>query len=255
MKKDIKITNKTYVMKFLAYALVFTVTAAVVAVITSNQYGDVVSVVTEIDTKPTIIVIDPGHGGEDPGASSESGINEKDLNLQISLLCSTLLEAQGTDVRLTRTDDRMVYDMYDDLEDYGGKKKTYDLKNRIRYADDCSADLLVSIHMNKFFQPQYGGLQVYYSPNDQSSKDFASAVQRSVKEFIDPNNERQIKEANSSIYLLDNTQRSAIMVECGFLSNAKDLNDLTDPKYQLDLSAAIISSITNSFDNVKESAS
>ena len=71
---------------------------------------------------------------------------------------------------MTRTDDRMLYDMYGELNDYRGKKKTYDLKNRLRFAKEANAGALISIHMNKFHQPQYSGLQVYYSPNNAESE-------------------------------------------------------------------------------------
>ena len=243
-----------YVTRFLATTLLFAVTLGVVAFITFPTNNVAVGVISEIKERPMIIVIDPGHGGEDPGASSESGIYEKDLNLTLSLLLSVLLKASGTDVRLTRNDDRMVYDMFDELENYNGRKKAFDLNNRIRFADECNADLLVSIHMNKFFQPQYGGLQVYFSSNDNSSEKFASAVQKSVKEYVAPENDRQIKKATSSIFLLDNIKRSAILIECGFLSNLKDLSDLTEPLYQLDLSTTIMSAISNAFDSKKEPA-
>lgn len=242
---EIKRKSNTYVTKFLATALLFTVTAGVVGAVTSAKKEDFVKAVSTANEKPTVIVLDPGHGGEDPGASSDTGVKEKDLNLKISDVCFILLKAYGFDVRMTRKDDRLLYDLYNDLDDYEGKKKAYDLKNRIRFADECGADLFVSIHLNKFFRPQYGGLQVYYSANDPASKEYASAVQETVREKLSPDNERQIKKATSSIYLLKNIERSAILVECGFLSNPKDLLDLTNERYQLDLCATICSALMN----------
>ena len=254
MREIRKKPSAAYVTRFLAVALLFTVTAGVVAAITRQSDPGAVGAVSTVDEKAPVIVVDPGHGGEDPGASSDSGIEEKDVNLKLSVLCHTLLQAGGYDARLTRSDDRLLYDMYGDLDDYAGKKKTYDLRNRVRFAEDSDADLFVSIHLNKFFQPQYGGLQVYYSPNDDGSEAFASSVQNTVREYLCPENERQIKRATSSIYILSNIRRRAILVECGFLSNPKDLEDLARPEYDLDLAAAICSGIMNSFDTPKEPA-
>ena len=83
-----------------------------------------------------VIVIDPGHGGEDGGCVSQSGILEKDINLAIANKLSNILTASGYDVLMTRQEDTMLYDMYDDLADYKGKKKLFDLKNRIRFAKE-----------------------------------------------------------------------------------------------------------------------
>ena len=169
-------------------------------------------------------------------------------------MCATLLKAAGTDVKLTRSDDRALYDMYDDLDDYTGRKKSYDLMNRLRFADDCNADLFVSIHLNKFFQPQCKGLQVYYSTNAPCSESVAQRIQNNVRQYFDPDNERQIKKATSAIYLLDNIKISAVLVECGFLSNPVEARDLCEVRYCLDLSAVLCSSLLGSVGNSKGSS-
>lgn len=255
MRKNKKSSRQSYVIRFLASALLFTVTASVLGAITSGSDKNAVVVVSSVSEKTPVIAVDPGHGGEDPGASGVGGIKEKDLNLKIAKLFVPFLSAGGYEVRLTRTDDRMLYDLYDDQDDYSGKKKTLDLKNRIRFAKECDADLLVSVHMNKFFMPQYGGLQVYYSPNVPESEAVASYVQNCVRESLCPENDRQIKRATSSIYLLSNIQRGAILIECGFLSNENDLKNLTNERYELDLAATICSSIINSFASDEKPAS
>ena len=246
--------SSAYVTRFLSTVLLFTVTAGIVGIITSGEKERTTVAVSAVESKPYVIVIDPGHGGEDPGASSESGVAEKDVNLKISLLCATLLKAAGTDVKLTRSDDRALYDMYDDLDDYTGRKKSYDLMNRLRFADDCNADLFVSIHLNKFFQPQCKGLQVYYSTNAPFSESVAQRIQNNVRQFFDPDNERQIKKATSAIYLLDNIKISAVLVECGFLSNPVEARDLCEVRYCLDLSAVLCSSLLGSVGNSKGSS-
>lgn len=237
----------TYVTKFIAVGLLFGVSAGILGLLTGRDERTIVPTVSSSGEKAPVVVIDAGHGGEDGGASSDSGVCEKDLNLQISKLCGVILKAGGYDVRLTRTDDRLIYDMYDDLEDYKGKKKVYDLRNRIRFAEEAEADVFVSIHMNKFFQSQYSGTQVYYSQNNPASADFAAAVQQSVREHLQPDNSRETKMSTSSIYILKNIKLPAILVETGFLSNPTDLQNLTDDSYKVKMSACISAAIANSF--------
>lgn len=186
-----------------------------------------------------IIVIDAGHGGEDGGASGTDGTKEKDLNLLVAQSLADILTAAGYDVRMTRTDDRLLYDLYGDLTDYTGHKKTYDLRNRLRFTEEAGADLLLSIHMNKFPQPQYSGLQVYYSPNAPESRTVAEVIRNYTKLYLQPENERETKAATSSIYLLHRIQRPAVMVECGFLSNEEELSRLKDDTYRRQLALVI----------------
>lgn len=186
-----------------------------------------------------IIVIDAGHGGEDGGASGEDGTKEKDLNLLVAQSLADILTAAGYDVRMTRTDDRLLYDLYGDLTDYTGHKKTYDLRNRLRFTEEAGADLLLSIHMNKFPQPQYSGLQVYYSPTAPESRTVAEVIRNYTKLYLQPENERETKAATSSIYLLHRIQRPAVMVECGFLSNEEELSRLKDDTYRRQLALVI----------------
>ena len=120
------------------------------------------------DAPPPVFIIDPGHGGEDGGAEG-SGVLEKELNLQISKSLYDICTIFGYKADLTRNKDTLLYDHFGDLSNYRGKKKTYDLRNRIRIAEESGADLYIGIHMNKFPKEQYRGLQVYYSGNAESS--------------------------------------------------------------------------------------
>ena len=106
-------------------------------------------------------VIDAGHGGEDAGAIAYDGTLEKDLNLEIATLLCGLLELNGNNVKMTRDSDTLLYDYYNDLEDYTGQKKVYDLKNRLKIAEEYENSVYVGIHMNKFSVAKYKGLQVY----------------------------------------------------------------------------------------------
>ena len=125
------------------------------------------------------------------------------------------------------------------LNDYRGKKKTYDLKNRLRFAKEANAGALISIHMNKFHQPQYSGLQVYYSPNNAESEPLAAKIQEYAEIYIQPENEREIKRATSAIYIMKHTEIPAVLVECGFLSNPGEAAKLADSGYRTGLAVTV----------------
>ncbi len=192
------------------------------------------------------IVIDAGHGGEDPGAVSDDGTLEKDLNLEISKILFALCELNGNKAVMTRQDDTLLYDYYDDLDNYKGQKKVYDLKNRLKIAESVENGVYVGIHMNKFSQSKYSGAQIYYSKNNDLSSYIASNVAKSIKAYLQPNNNRQTKMAGSSIYILDKTKIPAILIECGFLSNDEELQSLKNKEYQASIAMCIFSSIINS---------
>ncbi len=238
---------RRYISDFLFFSLLFAVSSAVLFAAAVKIVGSP-STRTAADS-PTVvlpvIVVDAGHGGEDGGASGADGTAEKDLNLAIAQTVGEILSAAGYDVRLTRTDDRLLYDLYGDLTDYTGHKKTYDLRNRLRFAKEADAGLFVSIHMNKFPEEKYSGLQVYYAAFPQSQA-VAEVVQNYAKQYLQHENTRQTKRATSSIYLLSRAEFPAIMIECGFLSNPAELTQLKDPLYQKQLALVIACAIAQS---------
>jgi len=199
---------------------------------------------TSEEEKPTpIFVIDAGHGGEDGGAAGADGTAEKDLNLEIALTMYDMAALLGYPVSMTRTEDTLLYDRYGDLDDYTGKKKTYDLRNRLRFAEESGAAVFCSIHMNKFADARYKGLQVYYSPNHTASQAYATLIQSYARTFLDPENTREIKKASSSIYLLHRIRTPAVLVECGFLSNPEECARLHTEAYRLQVSATVLSAL------------
>lgn len=249
LKKD---GNARYLADFLAFSAILA--AAVIFVLGSVAVFQSFAPQAASQTSQTphpILVIDPGHGGEDGGASGSDGTLEKDLNLRLSACITEILSAAGYDVRMTRTDDRMLYDLYKDLSDYKGHKKSYDLRNRLRFTEDANAGLFVSIHMNKFPQKQYNGLQVYYSPSHDSSKIIAGVIQNYAKTYLQPDNSREIKKASSSIYLLNRIQIPAVLIECGFLSNDEDLSNLKKSEYQKQLALTIACAIAESVSGIQ----
>lgn len=194
-------------------------------------------------TEATVFVLDPGHGGEDGGAAAEDGTTEKNLNLEIALRMGDIADLLGYPTVLTRTDDTMLYDRYNDLEEYSGKKKTYDLRNRLRLAEESGCTLFCSIHMNKFPAASCSGLQVYYSPNAPESSSYAALLQSYARTFLDAGNTRETKKATSAIYLLHRIQSPAVLVECGFLSNPAECRKLQDTIYQLQLASTLTAAL------------
>ncbi|MCD8056184.1 MAG: N-acetylmuramoyl-L-alanine amidase [Clostridiales bacterium] len=190
-----------------------------------------------------LVVIDAGHGGIDGGCIGIDGTLEKDLNLAVAEKICEMLLARGIRCVMTRCDDELLYDMYGDLDDYTGQKKLYDLKNRVRYASEFENAVFVSIHMNTFSRPQYSGLQVWYSGNNEGSKRLADIIALTVKSSLQPENDRSVKRADSSMYVLDRIALPAVLIECGFLSNAEECEKLCDDEYQRALALAISSAI------------
>lgn len=186
-----------------------------------------------------LIMLDAGHGGEDGGAESASGVLEKDLNLALTDDLAHLCLLFGLPYETTRDDDRLLYDYYSDLTDYTGKKKSLDLKNRLKMTNGASASVFVSIHMNKFTDPVYSGLQVYYSPNNADSETLAGSIQSYVSTHLQKTNDRKTKPAGSSIYLLKHLEIPSVLVECGFLSNYEEAEKLSSKSYRGALAATI----------------
>ncbi len=202
-----------------------------------------ISGVNAWDADSVLVVIDAGHGGIDGGCVGIDGTLEKNLNLAVAEKICEMLLARGIRCVMTRCDDELLYDMYGDLEDYTGQKKLYDLKNRVRYASAFENALFVSIHMNTFSRPQYSGLQVWYSGNNEGSKRLADIIALTVKSSLQPENDRSVKRADSSMYVLDRITLPAVLIECGFLSNAEECEKLCDDEYQCALALTISSAI------------
>lgn len=197
------------------------------------------NITTSTRNRPTI-VIDAGHGGEDGGASSADGTLEKDLNLSLALKLESLFSSVGYNVVMTRTEDKLLYDPN---EDYMGRKKILDMKERVRITNSCENPILISIHMNAFPEERYKGLQVYYSSNDPSSESIANSIQKNVCFFLEKENTRKTK-CGRDIFLLDRINSPAVLIECGFLSNPDDASKLSNEKYQENLALCIFYALT-----------
>jgi N-acetylmuramoyl-L-alanine amidase len=186
-----------------------------------------------------LIILDAGHGGEDAGATGINGALEKDLNLSMVNILGEMLTEKGFAVVYTRSEDKLLYEEWENIK---GIRKISDLKNRCKIAKSYPNALFVSIHMNTFGDGKYSGLQVYYSPENKESEMLAGAIQSSVKKELQPNNNRNIKQGND-IYILENIDNTAVLIECGFLSNEEEAKKLSQKEYQKMLSFSIICGI------------
>lgn len=197
------------------------------------------------DSAAPKIIIDAGHGGADGGASGYDGTKEKDLNLQVAKKLKEIMNIFGYNVIMTRTDDEST--------DNGGKFiKRIDIKNRLALMEKNRDAAFVSIHMNKFEQSIYWGAQTFYSKNNEKSKILAQYVQSSIIKFVQPENKREIKQSPSNVYLLKKANNPAIIVECGFLSNQKELELLKSEEYRSKLGFAIALGIMEYTDKSKD---
>ena len=203
---------------------------------------------TAVPTTVTV-VLDAGHGGEDGGAVGVNGILEKDINLSVVLLVGELLEKEGIAVIYTRTEDRLLYTEEQDIK---GKRKMYDLRNRLGIAEGSEGAILVSIHMNKFSSSEVKGLQVWYGKENENSRLLAENIRASVKKELDPANRRVCKSAGDNIYLLAHATCPAVLVECGFLSNPEECEKLSQDDYKKQLSFSIFCGIMEYIENQNE---
>lgn len=215
------------------------------AVLMGNLYINIAQKVSgPLNPNLKTIVIDAGHGGEDSGAVADNGILEKDINLDIAKKLRDMLRATGYKVVMTRDDDNAIYDKNCKTL---RKKKVSDMKKRVEIVNSDKNNILVSIHQNKFEQKQYCGSQIFYSKNNESSLTLAQSVQKSIKNLIQPDNDRELKCANKNIYLLNQANVPAIIVECGFVSNDEELEKLMDENYKLNMAFSIYSGIIATF--------
>lgn len=202
-------------------------------------YGKVVETMGGA-TASKVIIVDPGHGGFDPGKPGISGKDEKDLNLEISLKLRDYLEQSGAIVVMTRTTDNDV----DGME--GVKHKSKDMVERKKMA--VGGDIVVSIHQNSFSQSSVKGAQAFYSKKSEYGKSLATLIQRSIKENADNQNKREAK-SNANYYVLKAIEIPSVIVECGFLTNPEEESRLNDGIYQDKMAWSIYLGIVKYFEN------
>lgn len=207
----------------------------------SNMYETIQTVSLPISGKT--VVLDAGHGGEDKGAESANGTTESETNLKITLKVQKLLEQSGCRVILTRSDDNAIYDIGKETL---RQKKISDIKNRVKIGNESSADIFVSIHLNKISQSQYYGWQTFYKKGNEQSKKLATCLQNSLNQSIQKENKREPLKIDN-VYIIKNVEIPTSIVECGFLSNPEEEAQLLTDEYQDKLAWGIYTGIIEYF--------
>ena len=234
MKKHIFILFN--LRQLITMMLVFVLTFSLVFIVKNTA----VTTVSDNISKGMTVIVDAGHGGEDAGTQSSAGVLEKGINLDISLKIGTLLRLMGYSVVYTRTEDIL---QYPDDAVRQRQKKVSDIHYRMSIMQKYPDAVFLSIHQNYFTQSKYHGAQVFYSQNNEQSKMLAEKLQTSIRELLQPENDRQIKASDADIYLLYHAELPAVMVECGFMSNPGEALLLSDSEYQKKISLAVAAGI------------
>ena len=190
---------------------------------------------TGIGVTEKYVLIDPGHGGFDGGASASDGTLEKHINLDISLSLRDILLICGIPVLMTRTSD---FSLEEPDSHTVRHKKVSDMRNRLVMYN--GAETVISIHQNHFQNPQYSGAQVFYSVNHSAGARLAESIQSAVVDHLQPQNKRKIKAATDGIYLMHHTTVPSVLVECGFLSNPEELSKLKTASYRQQMAWVIM---------------
>lgn len=190
-----------------------------------------------------VIVLDAGHGKPDEGAQSSNGTTEAETNLKITLKLQNLLEQSGCTVILTRSDENAIYDLDKNTL---REKKISDIRNRVKIGNNSSADIFVSIHLNKIPQQQYWGWQCFYNSGNEKSINLAKKIQSNLNEAIQKENKR-IAMKLDTVYIMKHVEIPISIVECGFLSNPEEEKQLLNEEYQDKLAWGIFNGIIEYF--------
>lgn len=183
------------------------------------------------------LVLDAGHGGEDGGAVSLTGVPESRINLAIALKLDDMLGLYGAPHTLLRRED---ISLHDPEADTLRKKKVSDLKNRVAAIEGTEGAALLSIHQNSYPDSRYHGAQVFYAPTD-GSQELARHIQTAIRAALQPENSRECKQIPDTVYLMNHISCPAVLVECGFLTNGEEEALLRDDAYQRKLAAVLAS--------------
>jgi N-acetylmuramoyl-L-alanine amidase len=197
--------------------------------------------ISQSNTSPSNIdvIIDPGHGGVDGGAVGVTGSIEKELNLNISLYLKEILAAEGLNVLMTRSTDISIHS--EDAVTIR-QKKTSDLKNRLGIINANPDAIIISVHQNSFTAGYVHGTMIYYGVINENSKQLAEKIKRAIQN-LQPENEKQLKSAGKDLFLMTKAKGIAVLVECGFLSNAKEETLLKTENYQREMAMAIANGV------------
>ena len=209
----------------------------------SNKIQEQTAQTTSTPVSGKTVVLDAGHGVPDEGAQSSNGTTEAETNLKITLKIQNLLEQSGCTVILTRSDENAIYDL--DATTLK-QKKISDIHNRVKIGNENSADIFVSIHLNKIPQSQYSGWQCFYKDGNENSNKLAKTIQENLNKSMQKENKR-VPMKLDNVYIIKHVEIPISIVECGFLSNPEEEKELLEDSYQNKLAWGIYNGIINYF--------
>lgn len=227
------------------FFVLFGVSCCILSILYSS--GSNLHVNSVIEENFPILIIDPGHGGEDGGAVGEGGVRESDLNLSIALRLKSLSHLYGIDTVMTRESDDINYP-HDALT--VRERKKADQQIRLRLIQDYPNAILYSIHQNYYPSSLPSGIQVLYGHNE-SSKNIGVLLHENLNYVLCPQSRRVATEIDDNIYLLKHCDCTAVLIECGFLSNPSDLALLQNETYQKKISAVLLSTYLDFYSQKK----
>lgn len=227
---------------YLSIITIITVCTISICNILQNEKKQIIATVSLPVTNKTV-VLDAGHGLPDEGAESANGITEASINLTITKKVQSLLEQCGCNVILTRSDENGIYDL--DSKTLK-EKKVSDIKNRVKIGNESSADIFVSIHLNKIPQSQYYGWQTFFKENNIESEELAKSIQEGLNSSIQKENKRESLKITGK-YIIEHVEIPTSIVECGFLSNPEEENLLQQNEYQDRIAWGIYNGIMDYF--------
>lgn len=185
-----------------------------------------------------LIILDPGHGSEDPG-SVVGTIYEKDYNLEFATTLKQELESLGATVILTRSGD------YDLSNPSSSSRKRTDFNNRIKLINDYNPDIYLSLHMNSLPNTSYFGGQVFYSKANEQNEHIANIIQKNLNSFFKL--DRDYKKIGNDKYMFNKVKVRGVLIEYGFITSYKDRKNLEQKDYQKNLSKVIAQGIIEYF--------
>lgn len=227
--------TKIYLSMIPIYALAFLSTLFI-----SLLGSKAVTVWTEsapLDGRHTII-IDAGHGGEDGGATSCTGVLESSINLEIAIRLNDLMNLLGYKTIMVRTSDTAIHTQGDTI----ASRKVSDLKARVSIANETENAVFISIHQNYFTDDRYSGAQVFF-PATEGSNELGQSLQKDIVSTLNPGSNRKAKKAEG-IYIMEHIQCIGVLIECGFISNPQEEAHLRNEAYQKKICSVIASSVS-----------
>lgn len=236
------VINKKQILFYVGIIATFIFMYSITAYNVNNTKTETVETVA-LPVNNKVIVIDAGHGVPDEGAESSNGTTEAESNLKIALKVQNLLEQSGATVILTRSDENAIYDI--DSKTLK-QKKISDIHNRVKIGNESSADIFVSIHLNKIPQEQYWGWQTFYKEESAEGQKLATCIQNNLNETIQKENNR-VPMKIDNIYIIKHVEIPISIVECGFLSNPEEEKLLLTDEYQTKLAWGIYTGIMDYF--------